>query len=384
MNDQHAKNSADTGKTRQGSLLKRILKGFGAVLVLIVVLVALLLAFLSASEFKPADTEVVAVEGESSRTVSQGDPFRIVSWNIGYGALGEDADFFMDGGSMVRTVDSAESLESNMSGISNEILSRKADVLFLQETDRDSTRSFNVDELQSITESVPGYSVSFANNFKAAYVPYPIPPIGKVDSGIATLSSYAVDSAERIQLPIPFKWPVSMVNLKRCLLVSRLPVQGTDKELVLVNLHLEAYDNGEGKTKQTNMLADIIKAEAEKGNYVIVGGDFNQIFSSSDDSRYPVSADKWQPGKIQIETFGDGWQFLMDEDVPSCRSLDRPYAGADKENFQYYLIDGFIVSDNIKVKKCDNQDLGFVYSDHNPVILDAELTVTDDQAKAKR
>ena len=63
----------------------------------------------------------------------------------------------------------------------------------------------------------------------------------------------------------------------------------------------------------------------------------------------------------------------MNEKVPSCRSLIEPYADADKKDFQYYLIDGFIVSDNIKVSSIENQDLGFVVSDHNPVLLKLQL-----------
>ena len=52
-----------------------------------------------------------------------------------------------------------------------------------------------------------------------------------------------------MQLPCPFSWPTRIANLKRCLLVERIPIADSDKELVLVNLHLEAYDDGEGKGK---------------------------------------------------------------------------------------------------------------------------------------
>jgi endonuclease/exonuclease/phosphatase family metal-dependent hydrolase len=69
------------------------------------------------------------------------------------------------------------------------------------------------------------------------------------------------------------------------------------------------------------------------------------------------------------------WQFLMDETVPSCRSLDQPYIGADRNSFQYYLIDGFIVSGNLRVEALETQDLDFVASDHNPVLL--RLTLED-------
>ena len=63
----------------------------------------------------------------------------------------------------------------------------------------------------------------------------------------------------------------------------------------------------------------------------------------------------------------------MDEKVPSCRSLDKAYEGADKENFQYYLIDGFIISGNMRVKNYETMDLGFKNSDHNPVVVNLEL-----------
>jgi endonuclease/exonuclease/phosphatase family metal-dependent hydrolase len=164
-----------------------------------------------------------------------------------------------------------------------------------------------------------------------------------------------------------------MINLKRCLLVSRVEIEGTDKQLVLVNLHLEAYDDGEGKIAQTKMLAEFLNTEAEKGNYVIAGGDFNQIFSTADTSAYPAQEGKWAAGEIDVTQIDGEWQFLMDSSVPSCRSLDQAYENADKDTFQYYLIDGFIVSDNITVESCENQNLGFKVSDHNPVVLKITL-----------
>lgn len=50
---------------------------------------------------------------------------------------------------------------------------------------------------------------------------------------------------------------------------------------MLVNLHLEAYDDGEGKIAQTKQLREFIQSEYEKGNYVIAGGDLNQVFPGS-------------------------------------------------------------------------------------------------------
>ena len=359
-------------KKKKGGIFRFILRLIGTLLLIVILFAGGLIGYLSATEYKPADREDVAFEGEASDKLTADKPFTIMTWNIGYGALGDNADFFMDGGTMVKTA-SKKRVDNNLDDIVRFAVEKEPDIVFFQETDVDSSRSYHINELQKLRESLPGYLSGFANNFKVAFLPYPVPPIGKVDSGIATFSAYPVTASERVQLPVPFTWPVRMANLKRCVLVSRLPVEGSDKELVLFNLHLEAYDDGEGKAAQTKMLAGLLEIEAEKGNYVIAGGDFNQIFSNEDTSVYPAQEGKWQAGEIDVDEFNGDWQFIMDESTPSCRSLDQKYEGADKDSFQYYLIDGFIVSDNIKVNSAVTEDLGFAASDHNPVTMELVL-----------
>ena len=356
---------------RKRSAPARFLRGVGILLLIILILAAGLIVFLSITEYRPADRETAEITGTAGKTLAAGDTITLMTWNIGYCALGDNADFFMDGGTGVKTAD-AERVNENLDGVLA-MAEREPDVIFLQEIDRDSTRSSHINELERVRQALDGYVSSFANNLKVAFLPYPIPPIGKVDSGIATFTAFSAVRAERVQLPIPFSWPVSMVNLKRCVLISRLPVEGSDRELVLMNLHLEAYDSGEGKLAQTAALAELLYTEAARGNYVIAGGDFNQIFSSEDVSLYPNQPGKWAPGEIDVTRIPGDWQFLMDETVPSCRSLDQPYIGTDRDSFQYYLIDGYIVSGNIRAEECRTWDLGFVCSDHNPVFLRVTL-----------
>lgn len=357
---------------KKHSLPFQILRAVGFVLICVLVLLAGFIGFLSCTEYKPQARESLDVSGIAKKTLEAGKTFTVAAWNIGYGALGENSDFFMDGGEMVKTADKTQ-VEQNLSGILDAIDTMHPDVLFLQEVDVSSSRSEKINEFSRVAAHLNGCASAFANNFKVAFLPYPVPPIGKVDSGVATFSSFAVSSAERIQLPVPFSWPIRMANLKRCLLVSRVPISGSDRELVLFNLHLEAYDDGEGKRAQTKMLADLLTEEAAKGNYVIVGGDFNQIFSTADGSAFPVQAGNWTASEIDVSQFDGDWQFLMDESVPSCRSLYKPFAGADKTSFQYYLIDGFIVSGNLTVDAFAAQDLGFVNSDHNPLLLQVTM-----------
>ncbi len=334
--------------------------------------VVLLLALMTAAEYRPAETEPLSVSSLSSHAPEAGKEMKILIWNIGYGALGDNADFFMDGGKGVMTADK-ERVLSNITGIIDAIASEEPDLILLQEVDLSAKRSRFIDETQLLKDAFEDYQSVFAYNYRAMYVPYPLPAIGKVESGLVTLSRFGISEAERVALPCPFSWPVRTVNLKRGLLVSRIPVAGTDKDLILIDLHLEAYDNGEGKIEQTRVLSALLKEAYDNGDYVVAGGDFNQVFSNIDVSAYPVRENRWQPGLIDVSGFDPVFSFLMDPASPTCRSLDKPYAGASREDFQYYMIDGFIVSDNVTVLSVGTVDLGFVFSDHNPVILNIKL-----------
>ena len=349
----------------------RILKWILIIVVILIAVAFLYLGFLTLIEYKPADVEVIVPEASVSgetETLSVGDAVSVVTWNIGYCGLSKTADFFMDGGKEVKSQDK-ESVLNNLSSIEDTLDFLNPDVMYIQEIDVDSTRTYGIDETADFKNHFASYASAFAKNFDVFFIPYPIPPMGRMEAGIQTLSKYEITSAERIALPSPFSWPSRVGNLKRCLLVSRVPVEGTDKEFVFVNLHLEAYDDGAGKAAQTALLANFIQEEYEKGNYVVAGGDFNQTFSNVDTSVYPVLGENyWQAGLINVEDFADGWQFEMDTTHPTCRSLDRPYDG-DTDNFQFYMLDGFIVSKNLKVDRIETIDEGFENTDHNPVFL---------------
>ncbi len=353
-------------------ILKTILKVLGSIVAAVVLIGVVVILILTFTEYKPKDKEAIEVSKPICGEVALDTELSVLTWNVGYCALGDNADFFMDGGTMV-TSSSKERVQENMDAIYAQIHSLNPDIIFLQEVDSDSKRSYHLDETKFFADSAKDYSSSFAFNYKVLYVPYPWPPIGEVNCGVQTLSKFEVTEAERVSLPCPFGYPVRLANLKRCLLVSRIPVEGSDKELVVINLHLEAYDDGEGKEAQTKQLRELIEAEVAKGNYVIAGGDFNQAFSNVDTSKYPqVAEGLWMPGYIDVDTFKNE-TFYSDNSAPSCRSLDQPYEGADKANFQYYIIDGFIVSNNIEVTSVKTMDLGFKNSDHNPIQLKVKL-----------
>ena len=352
--------------------MKKILKVLLILVLIVIAAAALLFGWLTAAEYRPAPVEDAEVlrTGENA-SLAVGDSVTVLSWNVGYGGLGKDSDFFMDGGKDSKSAD-RETVGRYLEGIHRTIVDQDPDLVLLQEVDTDSSRTYGIDERGLLAQGMS--SQTFAFNYSCPFVPIPMPPIGKVHSGLFTMTNgVEIERAERISLPCPFTWPTRVANLKRCLLVSYLPVAGSDKQLVLVNLHLEAYDDGEGKVAQTNQLREFITAEYEKGNYVIAGGDFNQIFPGSL-ARYPnTHPENWEPGVLDANLLPDGWALAYDLRTPTCRLLNQPYDPSDTVGTQYYVIDGLIVSPNLTVKSVETIDAQFENSDHNPVRLELVL-----------
>ena len=353
--------------------MKKLLKIVLIILGIILLIVAAGLIWLTVTELNPADVSdaPIITSSELEKTnPAVGQTISVLSWNCGYAGLGEESDFFMDGGTEVAAADK-DKVSEYLMGIYDTIYSDeyKSDIYMLQEIDTDSARTYGIDE----REYLGILNNAYALNHSCPFVPYPLPPIGKVNAGLMTNTLFEISKAERISLPCPFSWPLSTANLKRCLLVSYLPIEGSDKKLVMVNLHLEAYDNGEGKIAQTNQLREFIYNEYRKGNYVIAGGDFNQVFPGSLDKYPNEHADLWEPGVLYSDSFRQGWRFAYDTSTPTCRLLNQPYDPEDTENTQYYVIDGFILSPNLRVDSVETLDMGFVNSDHNPVRLQVTL-----------
>lgn len=328
----------------------------------------ILAAYLTITEYNPNPVEKVSLTGEAEALVQPDDVLRVVTWNIGYAANDRYTDFFMDGG-MAVNARSEEAVRQNMADITETLQMIDADAVLLQEVDRPSKRSFGVDQADWLKGMDSRDHEAYINTYLCNYVPYPLPTIGQVDSGCMTLNRFAARETERVALPVSYSWPVRLCQLKRGLLVERLPVAGSEQELVLINLHLEAYSGGKEKQAQAQQLFRLLEEEYEKGNYCIAGGDFNHRFDNAKD--YPiVYDDHYVPGTLASADLPSGFSFANDGRVPTCRLLNEPY---QPDTAQYYVVDGFIVSDNLRVQSTETIDRNFANSDHNPVVLTVEL-----------
>ena len=82
---------------------------------------------------------------------------------------------------------------------------------------------------------------------------------------------------------------------------------------------------------------------------------------------YPIhNKDSWVPGIVGKEEIPAGFSYAVSDNAPTCRLLNGPYSGNYEES-QVYVLDGFIVSDNINVEQVENIDIQFEYTDHQPV-----------------
>ncbi len=359
-------------------VLKRILIAIGVLLLLLVLVVGGYLIYLTATYYRIPDNQTIEVSNNAQATMQVGKEYTAATYNIGFGAYTPDYTFFMDEGIMkdgTKTVGkrstavSKESVEKCTKGSVDLIKSLNADFILLQEVDTTSTRSFQVNQKDAFADGFPSFGNAYASNFHTGFLAYPImEPHGIANAGVMTLSDVYVDDAYRRSYPIDESFPTKFFDCDRCFLIERIPVDN-GKELVLINNHMSAYDEG-GKIRaqQFDMLVDVIEDEYEKGNYVVIGGDWNHALCGSE-AMYP-SAQQVPPW---ISTFDEsdlprGFKVVRAdniEQVASCRGDDIPY----EKGYTYTAtVDGFVVSANVDAK-AKNIDGEFKYSDHNPVTL---------------
>ncbi|MCH4891113.1 endonuclease/exonuclease/phosphatase family protein [Acidaminobacter sp. JC074] len=324
-----------------------------------------LFVFLTVTDYKPEPVEEVQVVDNKFLVTEKSVPITFLSWNIGFCGSGEEEDLFLDDGTKVRP-DNAQVVQDNLKEVVKVLESSQADFIMLQEIDLDSRRSYNIDQKIFIDDALMNYSNSFGKNFDVQFVPFPLPPIGKAKAGLGSYTTYSVNDVSRYTLPGEFDWPKKLAMLDRCMLVSRLPVEGTQAELLVINAHFSAYDDGSIRAQQLTFIKDFVLDEYDKGNYVVLGGDWNQTFPGVDSNNYPLykGGEYWLPNQIEKDWLAAGWTFGYGDGAPTYRLLNEPY----KEGFtQTGIIDGFLVSPNVSLVSSEVLDLNFKYSDHNPV-----------------
>ena len=369
------------------------MKKLGIVMLSVVLVLALIVGgyvvYLEASYFRIEDVKYLETQANPTSRVMVGTEYSITTFNIGFGAYSQGFSFFMDEGMMADGTKtkgtssralSEEEVVNNTNGAISLVSGKNAsDFYFFQEVDTDSSRSFYFNQQDKIEKSFSGYGSAFASNFHTGQLFYPLnQPIGKINSGILTLSRFNMDYTVRRSFPVTKNFIEKHFDLDRCFTVTKLPVYGSNKNLVLINVHLSAYDEGDIRSEQLKVLYDFMDIEYNKnGNYVIVGGDFNHsLAGDAGVFKNKMEIPAWlrnlpeEFSEAKFASLGYKINYDLSSTIGTCRDSSTHYEeGVNLE----VVLDGFITSANVQVVKTSTIDGDFKNSDHNPVRMTFKL-----------
>ena len=380
---------------------KKILLSILAVVVVIVLFVVGYVGYVLLSYNRIGDMELSVNRVSTNENVKLDEIYSISTYNIGFGAYSQDFTFFLDTGydeegnetcGYYSKAKSKDDVLFNTTGAIKTITDLNVDFALFQEVDTSSTRSYKINQNEMIKGSFDLYDSTFAVNFHSAYLPYPLYDMhGIANAGLATLSRYQIQSAKRYEYTISDSLS-KLFDLDRCFSENIIKIEGSDKVLHIVNSHMSAYDKGGViRAKQIQQLNDFMQVCKDKGDYVIIGGDFNHdLLTNNPNFSYtttnmPFYVNKKAPDWVSFffneegkTDFIDGYRIVTSDNHPTCRNNDMEW-----EIGKTYtcVVDGYIVSDNISVELIQNVQTkngkkgidGFAYSDHEPVYMQFKL-----------
>ena len=344
--------------------MKKALKVILLVIAVPALYVAGNLLYATLTDYQPRKETSVFIRNAS--TAAAGDTVSVLIWNIGFTGLGNETDFFYDGGKVV--TQEAEIVTKNREGIKAFITNhRDVDFILFQEIDSIGKRSHGFNHLDEMHGILPSHSSAFAMNYNVDFVPVPfLDPMGKVKSGVATYSKNAIVEAKRYGFESQMDWPTRLYFLDRCFLATPTQTK-SGKDLLVLNTHCSAYDTA--GTMVANEVSNMMKVAREayaNGAHVIAGGDWNQC----PPNYTPIDPNgTYGEFNLQPDQLDEGWKWIADPSTPTNRKLNTKY----NEDCYTSVIDHFFISPNVEVIDVKTIDLNFKYSDHQPVLLRAKL-----------
>jgi endonuclease/exonuclease/phosphatase family metal-dependent hydrolase len=348
--------------------MKKILKVLLIIIAIPVVLVGGLLAYTAITDYKPEKVENV-FKTDKADVLNDTLEYQLMVWNIGYCSLSADMDFFYDGGKNVRNTE--ENTKRNFEAVKNFVAKHDSiDFFLLQEVDKKSKRSYYIQQYDELSKLLSGYQSFFGVNYDVDFVPQPLTePMGGVLSGVATFSKKIPSQSDRFSFPGNFDFPVGLFMLDRCFLVNRYPLENK-KELIVINTHNSAYDDGTLRKGQMKYLKNILLEEYNKGNYIIVGGDWNQSPPNFKPQFNGHVFDDKDFMPIDADYLPNDWKWVYSAQIPTNRRVMIPYKKGETPTT---VIDYFLISPNIESIDNKTIDLDFQNSDHQPIWIKIKL-----------
>ncbi len=290
-----------------------------------------------------------------------GDALTVVAWNLGYGGLGAESDFSADGGKSYLPP-SSKTVTKNVAGIVDTLKATDADVYILPEIAKRSPANYWHDLLGAVTRALPDTERVFSAEVLTRFWPWPI----RFEHGLAIFSRKQIGAVNIEKLPLEKDKLGGLIQREYAARIVRLPVEG-QKDWVIIGVHLAAFDkNAETRKAQLARVVELAQALHAEGSPVIIGGDFNLVLAQTSFSATTEPEHRSWVHDFPAEALPAGWRIGADPRVASVRTNERPYKAG--ENYTA-VIDGFIVSPGVEIESVETRDLGFQFSDHQPVMM---------------
>ena len=255
----------------------------------------------------------------AGKTLKHDQAFSVVTYNVGYlsGMANNTAEKLAE-----------DDLKTNLHHATEGLKRYDPDVLALQEVDIASHRSFYQNEAAMLAEHLRMAYRAIAINWDKRYLPFPYWPVsahfGRIYSGQAVLSRFPLRYHERhvLQRPShPFWYDAFYLDrlVQKVEIPVKSPAGGATPSLVVLNVHLEAFDAATRK-RQTAALYVMAQRYAALQHPVIVLGDFNS--SQTRDKGEAWTLAKFRRSNIFREAghdISDGRNLTFPSDAPKDR-----------------------------------------------------------------
>lgn len=309
---------------------------------------------LALDERPPAAPTEVQVDAEPFAALT------VMTWNIGYAGLGAGSDFVADGGEHLRPP-SREAVEANLAGVAKVLAEVDPDVALMQETAGPGYLTYGIDVIGGVAAALPNHRLSFSADVRSRF----IPRRWSLRHGPATLVRPPAAPVELVALPMEPGRLGGIFKRRYHAQVQRL-AGANGRDWALVDVHLSAFDEGAStRVQQIDAVIALAEGLYADGLTVIVGGDWNMLLAQTDFPYTTSEEDLSWVHAFPMEVVPEGWRIVADASTPTVRTNEQPYVPG--ENFTG-VIDGFLVSPDVKVESVKTIDLDFVHTDHQPVV----------------
>ncbi|MCH3884376.1 endonuclease/exonuclease/phosphatase family protein [Tenacibaculum aquimarinum] len=246
--------------------MKRFFRVLSLFIFLLLIAFTLFFVWASSPTMEESQYEKLITKEYPTSTVND-SIYSIVTYNIGY----------LSGMTNNRAVAKPKELfDKNLSIVKSEFKKVNADIIAFQEIDYASARSYDVDQQDEIAKLGYNY-IAEGTNWDETYVPFPYwPPsmhFGRMHSGQSVISKYPIKEYKRIVLERVADAPFyrDALYIERLAQVTKIIIEG--KEVVVINVHLEAFDK-QTRVNQFNVVLELFNSYKDK-NPTILLGDFN-------------------------------------------------------------------------------------------------------------